>query len=107
MAIDSDEAAVAAKAWASTWTGWSPPGPRPLRVLTKGGGMLIQPTHHHAPGGCLPLAKRGQDPRLTERFELFICRSEMGNASPAQRPLTRSSGSRSGGARASGDERPA
>ena len=28
-----------------------------------------------------PLAKRSpQDPRLTERFELFICRSEMGNA---------------------------
>ena len=28
-----------------------------------------------------PLAKRSpKDPRLTERFELFICRSEMGNA---------------------------
>ena len=28
-----------------------------------------------------PLAKKSQkDPRLTERFELFICRSEMGNA---------------------------
>jgi lysyl-tRNA synthetase class 2 len=28
-----------------------------------------------------PLAKRSpQDPRLTERFELFICHSEMGNA---------------------------
>ena len=30
---------------------------------------------------CSPLAKRSpKDPRLTERFELFICHSEMGNA---------------------------
>ena len=38
--------------------------------------------YHDAPGGGLarwPSAAR-QDPRLTERFELFICRSEMGNA---------------------------
>ena len=28
-----------------------------------------------------PLAKRSpKDPRLTERFELFVCHSEMGNA---------------------------
>ena len=38
--------------------------------------------HHHAPGGCVPpgQAQSPKDPRLTERFELFICRSEMGNA---------------------------
>ena len=43
---------------------------------------LIQPTFitmHQV--DVSPLAKRSpKDPRLTERFELFICRSEMGNA---------------------------
>lgn len=43
---------------------------------------LIQPvfiTMH--PVEVSPLAKRSaSDPRLTERFEVFICRSEMGNA---------------------------
>ena len=43
---------------------------------------LIQPifiTMH--PVDVSPLAKRSpKDPRLTERFELFICHSEMGNA---------------------------
>ena len=45
-------------------------------------GMLIQPTFITMhPVDVSPLAKRSpKDPRLTERFELFICRSEMGNA---------------------------
>ena len=43
---------------------------------------LIQPTFITMhPVDVSPLAKRSpQDPRLTERFELFICHSEMGNA---------------------------
>ncbi len=43
---------------------------------------LIQPTFITMhPVDVSPLAKRSpSDPRLTERFELFICRSEMGNA---------------------------
>ena len=43
---------------------------------------LIQPTFITMhPVDVSPLAKRSPaDPRLTERFELFICRSEMGNA---------------------------
>ena len=43
---------------------------------------LIQPTFITMhPVDVSPLAKRyTKDPRLTERFELFICRSEMGNA---------------------------
>ena len=43
---------------------------------------LIQPTFITIhPVDVSPLAKRSpKDPRLTERFELFICRSEMGNA---------------------------
>ena len=45
-------------------------------------GKLIQPTFITMhPVDVSPLAKRSpKDPRLTERFELFICRSEMGNA---------------------------
>ncbi len=44
--------------------------------------QLIQPTFITMhPVDVSPLAKRSpQDPRLTERFELFICHSEMGNA---------------------------
>ena len=43
---------------------------------------LIQPTFITMhPVDVSPLAKRSpKDSRLTERFELFICRSEMGNA---------------------------
>ena len=50
---------------------------------------LVQPTFITMhPVDVSPLAKRSpKDPRLTERFELFICRSEMGNAfSRAERP---------------------
>jgi len=43
---------------------------------------MVQPTFITMhPVDVSPLAKRSpKDPRLTERFELFICRSEMGNA---------------------------
>ena len=43
---------------------------------------LIQPTFITMyPVEISPLTKRSpQDPRLTERFEFFICHSEMGNA---------------------------
>ena len=45
-------------------------------------GKLIQPTFITMhPVDVSPLAKRSaSDPRLTERFELFVCHSEMGNA---------------------------
>lgn len=45
-------------------------------------GKLVQPTFITMhPVDVSPLAKRSpKDPRLTERFELFVCRSEMGNA---------------------------
>jgi len=45
-------------------------------------GLLVQPTFITMhPVDVSPLSKRSPaDPRLTERFELFICRSEMGNA---------------------------
>ena len=61
-------------------------------------GKLIQPTFITMhPVDVSPLAKRSpKDPRLTERFELFICRSEMGNAfSSSMTPSTSASASRS------------
>lgn len=85
MAIyDDDEAVAAAKR--SVWT-------CPKRNSTWGNALyetfdqrveekLIQPTFITShPVDVSPLAKRNpHDPRLTERFELFICHSEMGNA---------------------------
>ena len=86
MAIDSDEEAVAAakavgvelpettdKTWGNALYECFD-----QRVEEK----LIQPTFITMhPVDVSPLAKRSpSDPRLTERFELFICHSEMGNA---------------------------
>ena len=86
MAIEGDEAAVAA---ARSIGVEIPEGKEPTwgnalyecfdqRVEEK----LIQPTFITMhPVDVSPLAKRSpKDPRLTERFELFICHSEMGNA---------------------------
>ncbi len=86
MAIESDEEAVAAakavgvelpetadKTWGNALYECFD-----QRVEEK----LIQPTFITMhPVDVSPLAKRSpKDPRLTERFELFICHSEMGNA---------------------------
>lgn len=86
MAIDSDEEAVAAaraigvelpETADRTW-GNALYECFDQKVEEK----LIQPTFITMhPVDVSPLAKRSpKDPRLTERFELFICRSEMGNA---------------------------
>ena len=85
MAIEGDEAAVAAAKAAGvdmekvepTW-GHALYETFDQLVEEK----LIQPTFITMhPVDVSPLAKRSsKDPRLTERFELFICRSEMGNA---------------------------
>jgi len=85
MSIGSDEEAVAAARSAgvdmdgaeSTWG-------RALYECfdQKVEEKMIQPTFITMhPVDVSPLAKRSpEDPRLTERFELFVCRSEMGNA---------------------------
>ena len=86
MAIDSDEVAVAAAKAVGVEI---PEG----KDRTWGNALyecfdqkveeqLVQPTFITMhPVDVSPLAKRSaKDPRLTERFELFICRSEMGNA---------------------------
>ncbi|MCI8697915.1 MAG: lysine--tRNA ligase [Oscillospiraceae bacterium] len=86
MAISSDEEAVAA----ARSIGVELPGTADKTwgnalyecFDQKVEGKLIQPTFITMhPVDVSPLAKRSPaDPRLTERFELFICRSEMGNA---------------------------
>ena len=85
MAIDSDEEAVAAAKAAGvdmdkvelTW------GHALYECFDqKVEETLVQPTFITMhPVDVSPLAKRSpKDPRLTERFELFVCSSEMGNA---------------------------
>ena len=85
MAIDGDaEAVAAAKAIGVDMDGVEAPWGHALYECfdQKVEGLLIQPTFITMhPVDVSPLAKRSpKDPRLTERFELFICRSEMGNA---------------------------
>ncbi|MBR2895431.1 MAG: lysine--tRNA ligase [Oscillospiraceae bacterium] len=85
MAIDNDaDAVAAAKAAGVDMDGVEPTWGHALfetydqKVEEK----IVQPTFITMhPVDVSPLAKRSpSDPRLTERFELFICRSEMGNA---------------------------
>ncbi len=85
MAIDSDEEAVAAaKAAGVDMDGVEPTWGHALYECydQKVEEKIVQPTFITMhPVDVSPLAKRSpKDPRLTERFELFICRSEMGNA---------------------------
>ncbi len=85
MAIDSDEAAVeAAKSVGVDMEKVEPTWGHALYECfdQKIEEKLIQPTFITMhPVDVSPLAKRSpKDPRLTERFELFICHSEMGNA---------------------------
>ena len=85
MAIDSDEEAVAAAVAAGVdMKGVEPTWGHALFECydQKVEEHIIQPTFITMhPVDVSPLAKRSpSDPRLTERFELFICRSEMGNA---------------------------
>ena len=85
MAIDGDaEAVAAAKAIGVDMDGVEATWGHALYECfdQKVEGLLIQPTFITMhPVDVSPLAKRSpRDPRLTERFELFICRSEMGNA---------------------------
>ncbi|MBQ9044703.1 MAG: lysine--tRNA ligase [Oscillospiraceae bacterium] len=85
MEISGDEAAVAAaKAAGVDMDGVEPTWGHALYECfdQKVEEQLIQPTFITMhPVDVSPLAKRSpKDPRLTERFELFICHSEMGNA---------------------------
>lgn len=85
MAIDSDaEAVAAAKAAGVDMEKVEPTWGHALYECfdQKVEELLIQPTFITMhPVDVSPLAKRSPaDGRLTERFELFICRSEMGNA---------------------------
>ena len=85
MAIEGDEAAVqAAKSIGVDMDKVEPTWGHALYECfdQKVEEKLIQPTFITMhPVDVSPLAKRSpKDPRLTERFELFICASEMGNA---------------------------
>lgn len=85
MAINDDaEAVAAAKAAGVDMEGVEPTWGNALYECfdQKVEEKMIQPTFITMhPVDVSPLAKRSPaDPRLTERFELFICRSEMGNA---------------------------
>ena len=85
MAIDNDaEAVAAAKSVGVDMDGIEPTWGHALYECydQKVEEKMIQPTFITMhPVDVSPLAKRSpKDPRLTERFELFICRSEMGNA---------------------------
>ena len=85
MAIEGDEEAVAAaKAVGVDMEKVEPTWGHALYECfdQKVEETLIQPTFITMhPVDVSPLAKRSpKDPRLTERFELFICSSEMGNA---------------------------
>ena len=85
MAIDDDaEAVAAAKAVGVDMDGVEPTWGHALYECydQKVEELMVQPTFITMhPVDVSPLAKRSpKDPRLTERFELFICHSEMGNA---------------------------
>lgn len=85
MAIESDEEAVeAAKSVGVDMDKVEPTWGHALYECydQKVEEKMIQPTFITMhPVDVSPLAKRSpSDPRLTERFELFICHSEMGNA---------------------------
>ncbi len=85
MAIDSDEEAVAAaKSVGVDMDKIEPTWGHALYECydQKVEELMVQPTFITMhPVDVSPLAKRSpKDPRLTERFELFICCSEMGNA---------------------------
>ena len=85
MAITDDaEAIAAAKAVGVDMDGVEPTWGHALYECydQKVEEKMVQPTFVTMhPVDVSPLAKRSpKDPRLTERFELFICRSEMGNA---------------------------